>query len=343
MRRTRGTLRVTCTRCARPAVFLLAVTALLAAGCARDRSARRATQPPPPAASPGAAPRIYVSNERSNDVSVIDSATNDVVATIAVGKRPRGIRVGADGKRLYMALSGSPIAGPFVRDEDLPPADKKADGIGVVDLASGKFVGKIVSGSDPEQFSFGPGERFMYIANEDAGLASVVDVAAGKVVKTVKVGYEPEGVTTSPDGRLVYVTSESHNKVHVISTETNELVAEFATSARPRSSAFLPSGRKAYVTCENDGALDVVDVASNRVVKRVKPPGTNVRPMGVVVSPDGRRAFVSTGRGMSVAVIDTASDEVVQVIPDVGQRVWGIDITPDGKTLYTGNGPSNDV
>src|SRR5687768_15749637 len=216
MKPTRGTLPVTCTRCARPVVFLMAVTALLAAGCARDRSARRATQPPPPAASPGAAPRIYVSNERSNDVSVIDSATNDVVATIPVGKRPRGIRVGAGGKRLYLALSGSPIAGPNVRDEDLPPADKKADGIGVVDLASGKFVGKIASGSDPEQFSLGPNDRYLYVANEDVGMASVVDLSAGTVVKSLKVGYEPEGVTTSPDGRLVYVTSESHNKVHVI-------------------------------------------------------------------------------------------------------------------------------
>ena len=314
---------------------------VLMAGCRADPAERRASQP---GAAPDAArPRVYVSNERSNDVSVIDSGTNEVVATIPVGKRPRGLRVSADGTKLYVALSGSPIAGPFVRDEDLPPADKKADGIGVVDLASGKFVGKIVSGSDPEQFSFGPGERFMYIANEDVGLASVVDVGAGKVVKTLKVGYEPEGVTTSPDGRLVYVTSESHNRVHVISTETNELVAEFATSARPRSSAFLPDGSKAYVTCENDGTVDVVDVASNRVIKRVKPPGTSVRPMGVVVSPDGRRAFASTGRGKSVAVIDTASDEVVHVVPDVGERVWGIDITPDGKTLYTANGPSNDV
>jgi YVTN family beta-propeller protein len=27
----------------------------------------------------------------------------------------------------------------------------------------------------------------------------------------------------------------------------------------------------------------------------------------------------------------------------VGQRPWGIALTPDGRKLYTANGPSNDV
>src|SRR4051812_42200108 len=99
-------------------------------------------------AAPAPPVRIYVSNERSGDVSVIDPATNRVVATIPVGKRPRGIRVSKDGKTVYVALSGSPIGGPGVKDEDLPPADKKADGIAVVDVATGKFVKKLNSGSD---------------------------------------------------------------------------------------------------------------------------------------------------------------------------------------------------
>jgi YVTN family beta-propeller protein len=33
---------------------------------------------------------------------------------------------------------------------------------------------------------------------------------------------------------------------------------------------------------------------------------------------------------------------VVATIP-VGQRPWGIALTPDGRKLYTANGPSNDV
>src|SRR5205085_8718852 len=93
--------------------------------------------------------RIYVSNERSNDVSVIDPSSNRVVATIPVGKRPRGIQVTRDNRSVFVALSGSPIAGPGVKDQDLPPADKAADGIALIDVATGQFKEKINSGSDP--------------------------------------------------------------------------------------------------------------------------------------------------------------------------------------------------
>jgi len=45
--------------------------------------------------------RVYVSNEASDDVAVIEN--DAVVAHIPVGKRPRGIRLGPGGK-LYVRL-----------------------------------------------------------------------------------------------------------------------------------------------------------------------------------------------------------------------------------------------
>src|SRR4051794_22174110 len=56
--------------------------------------------------------QIYVSNEKSGDVTVIDGASFEAVATFAVGKRPRGIHASPDGKTVYIALSGTPIEGP---------------------------------------------------------------------------------------------------------------------------------------------------------------------------------------------------------------------------------------
>ena len=47
---------------------------------------------------------VFVSNERSGDVTVIDGATDAVVATFPVGKRPRGIHATPDGKRLFVTL-----------------------------------------------------------------------------------------------------------------------------------------------------------------------------------------------------------------------------------------------
>ena len=58
---------------------------------------------------------IYVSNERSDNVTVINGATHKAVVTIPVGKRPRGIHLSPDGKTVYVAVSGTPpITAAFV-------------------------------------------------------------------------------------------------------------------------------------------------------------------------------------------------------------------------------------
>src|SRR5712672_2111731 len=97
--------------------------------------------------------QIYVSNEKSGDVSVINGSDNRVLGTIPVGKRPRGIHASPDGKTVYVALSGTPIAAPpqldakgnpiFQKskdddDDESAKADKSADAIGVVDVATKK-------------------------------------------------------------------------------------------------------------------------------------------------------------------------------------------------------------
>ena len=129
---------------------ILLLLAALSSACSS------AEAPPGPAASPApaAAPalgRLFVTNESGGDISVVDVGTQQVVATIPVGKRPRGIRLSPDGTLLYVALSGSPIAPPGVDESTLPPADKKADGIGVVSIKDLKLLRVLQAGSDPEQ------------------------------------------------------------------------------------------------------------------------------------------------------------------------------------------------
>lgn len=89
---------------------------------------------------------IYVTNESSGDLSIIDGETNQVIETVQLGKRPRGIRVSPDRRHLFIALSGSPLAPPGVDESTLPPPDKAADGIGVFDLTQRKLV-RILRGS----------------------------------------------------------------------------------------------------------------------------------------------------------------------------------------------------
>src|SRR5262245_66668245 len=111
--------------------------ALLLSSCTPDEVPKSASEPP---ARPAGSYHVYITNERSGDVSIIDSVTNEVVATAPLGKRPRGIHASPDKQTIYVALSGSPIQGPGVDASTLPPADKSADGIGVFDVKSGKLL-----------------------------------------------------------------------------------------------------------------------------------------------------------------------------------------------------------
>ena len=41
-------------------------------------------------------------------------------------------------------------------------------------------------------------------------------------------------------------------------------------------------------------------------------------------------------------MLDTATNQVIGSV-EAGPRPWGIALSPDATTLYTANGPSNDV
>jgi YVTN family beta-propeller protein len=289
-------------------------------------------------------PRVFVTNEVSGDLTVIDAVGGQVVGTIPVGKRPRGIALGPDGSTLYVALSGTPIGGPNVDEDTLPPADPTADGIGVVSADQMRLLRVIPGGSDPEMVAVSNDGTRLFVANEDVGLASAIDANDGRVLGTVEVGGEPEGVNVRPDGGVVYVTSEDDNTVTVIDTATLKAVATIPVGARPRSTAFLPDSSRAYVPGENSGTITVIDAQAHKVLETITLTGEDdlVRPMGTAVSPDGAHLFVTTGRGRHVVIIDTATNMQIAAI-EVGERPWGIAVSSDGRTLYTANGPSNDV
>src|SRR3954465_13622117 len=75
----------------------------------------------------------YVSNEKSNTVSVIDTDKWTVVKTIKVGQRPRGIEFTRDGKFVLVAVG----------DDDT---------MQMIDTATQEVADTLPSGPDPELF-----------------------------------------------------------------------------------------------------------------------------------------------------------------------------------------------
>jgi len=304
--------------------------------------------------------QVWVSNEKSGDVTVIDGSTLKVVGTVLAGKRPRGIHSSPDGKSVYVALSGTPIEAPpeldaagnpiFKKghgkdddddDDDKVVSDKSADGIGVLNVATRQLTGKIKVGSDPEEFAVSPDGRKIYVSNEDVKTASIVDIASGKVEHIILVGQEPEGVAMTPDGNRIYVTCETGGDILVVDAHTYKTLAHFNVPPRPRSVDFLSNGTVGFIPSESAGVLNIFDPATFKVTKTITlPQGT--RPMRVRAGPDSAKVYVSDGRAGTVTVLDARSYAVENTVK-VGKRPWGIVLSPDGKLLFSANGPSNDV
>ncbi|HEY7446702.1 MAG TPA: cytochrome D1 domain-containing protein [Vicinamibacterales bacterium] len=288
--------------------------------------------------------RAYVSNEDGHSVTVIDTDKNDVVATIAVGKRPRGVKLSHDGTRLFVAVSGLPKCPPTTPDEECAKLERdlKADGVAVIDTRSLKLLELLKAGSDPEQFALSDDGQLLFVANEDTGQATVLDVRSGGIKAQIPVGREPEGVSVSPNGHWVLVTNESDNAVSVIDARTFKVLRSVPVGKRPRDAAFTPDSRTAYVSGEFDASLYRMTVPEGAPVERLLELRKETRPMAVVLDHPRARLYMSTGRGGTVAVVDPAGPKLLKEIP-VGPRPWGIALSADGRWLYTANGPSNDV
>ncbi|MFA5950895.1 MAG: PQQ-dependent catabolism-associated beta-propeller protein [Hyphomicrobium sp.] len=270
----------------------------------------------------------FVSNEKDNTISVLDTGSLKVVKTIPVGKRPRGMVLTPDGKKLIVCAGD----------------DNRLD---VIDTTTLEIIKSYeTSGPDPELLDIDPSGTTIYVANEDDGMVTVLDVA-GEHKGEIQIGVEPEGMSVAPDNSVVVATSESTSMAHFINTQTLKVVANVLVDTRPRVSRFTADGREVWVTAEVGGTVSIIDAITQKTKKKIAFQISGVRPeliqpMGVVFTKDGKRAAVALGRANRIAIIDTATYEVQDYVL-VGQRPWHMALNADGSKLYTANGLSNDA
>jgi YVTN family beta-propeller protein len=234
---------------------------------------------------------------------VIDTASNTVVATVAV-TNPRGVAVTPDGKHAYVTISSF-----------------DSNTVSVIDTATNIVVATVPVGSEPFAVGITPDGKHAYVANL-GGTVSVIDTATNKVVATIPVGTNDSDVAVTPDGKHAYVANTLSNNVSVIATATNTVVATVAVGNFPVGVAVTPDGKHVYVT-NSPSTVSVIDTATNMVAATVT---VGNSPVGVAVTPDGKHVYV-TNSPSTVSVIATATNTVVATVAVGGQPV-GVGIVP---------------
>ncbi len=271
------------------------------------------------------AQNAYITNQGNGTVSVINTATNTVTATVPIGTQPYGVAVTPDGTKAYIT-------------------DVQHNTASVIDTANNTVVATIPVGNGASGIAVNPDGSKAYVANLYDNTVSVIDTASNAVIAAIPVGRNPIGVAVSPDSTKVYVTNGSDDTVSIINTVTNTVAATVPVGHEPNGIAITPDGAKAYVANHrNANSVSVIDTASNTVVATIS---VGDFPVGVAVTPDGTKAYVGNNDGIvangTISVIDTATNTVTTTIT-VGYNPTGISYTPDGARAYVANNYGNTV
>lgn len=241
----------------------------------------------------------------SNQVAVIETAENTVVATVTTEESaPFGVAITPDGSAAWV----SHLAGA----------------VSVIDTATNTVAATVPVEGELTDLAITPGGDFAYVTNTSADVVVVIDTATHSVHASVPVDDAPSGIAITPDGEHAYVANVRSDTVSVISVAANAVVATVPVSGGPASVAVTPDGEFAYVANQLTGTVAVIETAGNTVVSSVDVGDT---PIDVAIQPDGAFAWVTNIFSDNISVIDTSLHALAETVP-AGLLPEGIAIAP---------------
>jgi YVTN family beta-propeller protein len=316
---------------------------------------------------------VYVTNEESNNVSVLNRQTGDVVAAVMVGKKPRGIAVshGRERPRVYVANSDS-------------------DSISVIDPTTNKVEAEIPIrfGRAPEGITvvrISPDRELIFTANYASDNVSVIDAATYQEIDKINTGDGPIAITADPPADLlsssrflnfedlnflrnyrqsffnVYTANKNSKDVSVI--KMNALTGRFegvvfqvAVQWSPITLATDYQRGKVYVGNYNYDNLSVLDMTQiargyeSGAVGEITNVGATVT--GIIADPDLDRIYLLKEASSEIMVIRPFSEAFGAIKTSMGPVIGTIAVgnsprsfimDPEGRKLYVVNRGSDSV
>jgi YVTN family beta-propeller protein len=276
------------------------------------------------AVAPGAAhagPKAYVGNFADNTVSVIDTSTGSVVATIPVAAGPHGMVLSPDGGTVYVTGDGSSL-------------------LDIIDTASDRVTKTVEVGKKPNGIALTPDGRLLLVTVYGEDRIAIVDTATQDVVGTIPVP-KAHTVSVQPDGKLAYVTSQEpdHFGLAVIDLSSRNVVRTVPLEKTPRDGEFGAEGKRFYFTEAGVAAVQVLDPASGKIVAEIS---TGVSPHFVDLFDGTKLGLVVVQGPGQLLLFDPETNKEFRSIAVGKQPHWAA-LSGDRKTAYVTNEGSNDV
>jgi YVTN family beta-propeller protein len=240
--------------------------------------------------------RALVTNEYSNEVSVLDLTTSPVtVSTVTIeAGQPVNVAITPDGTKavvMCMASVATPLT-PYV-----PVAlDLTTNPITVTPSTV------VVGGSS---LAITPDGRRALVggSNRDASGISILNITTTPISleTTFTIGLTDGGIAVTPDGKRALAISSDLNSVTVIDltmTPHPDQVHTITLGQLPTNVAITPDGTRALVTCGGSSSalpgITVLDLTTTPISVEAPFISLDVIPRAIAITPDGKRAVVTT-------------------------------------------------
>jgi YVTN family beta-propeller protein len=194
----------------------------------------------------------YVSNYGSDNLTIFNKLSRQVVGVLATGRGPLGLAIDQIGERLYVAASGD-------------------DEIEAVDVRAGRIVNRarLNNGDSPQELALTPDKRTILATDNGSNTVSVIDTSSMLERSRIQVGQRPVSIIMDSAGRRAYVFNSRSNSISVIDVANSAVAATISTDSSPVRGQFSPAGDKLYVIEAASPYLTVIDLASLSVTNRI--------------------------------------------------------------------------
>jgi len=250
--------------------------------------------------------RLFLIHQKSPTVTVIDTATNQVITDVFIGgHQAKDILFTLDGRSAYVANYSQGV-------------------VNVIDAATYQ-VRTIPTGAGPRRFAISPSGNRVFVTNNNGASVSVIDTGNQQVIATIPVGVKPRGIAITPSGDAIYVGNVQDATVSVIDARTLTVIKTIPVGTKPWNVIFTNDGTLAFVSSSVSGTVSVIDTATQEVIKTLE---TGDGSFFSAINPDGTKFYVSNSNDTTVSVVDIASLTVLDVIPDVGSYPFDMAFGP---------------
>jgi YVTN family beta-propeller protein len=312
----------------------------------------------------GGAHQLYVAIGDSNSVSVVDTTTNEVKATIPVGQYPGSMAATSDGAWIYVrnyisrtlsvidARTNRVVDTIPVRESDSFRVANGVHGLDAVEYSCSNPSRKIMSitseetAEGMEELSLLDGKKVAkrQLGIREIAVAIVILVVVGSVVAFMLLldldlcqlmELRCSSLSSPAKCEVAYVANRVGNTISVIDTSSDKVRGEpISLRFSPYVVAITPDGARAYVTNYDNNAVFVIDTVTNGVLSEIV-----VRePTGVAISPDGKKAYITSRNDEGVAaisVIDMSIDKVTRrILLNTKDSPTRIVLAPGGTQAY---------